>query len=181
MLRQCWQSRQLGLGLDTHENDLDAPVVASVGAAARGCTAEHSVARVNGSSWQCHRSGGVASRSCVQEGRRPAVRLEQSCWYVTFVQAAGIRGYTPKCLPPGVPSAVHRSRPDASTRALREAAALLRSAAGVYVATSIAPADQAAGKVQQSAARVIEYGDPAASHPAALWELAKAYDKGQQP
>lgn len=85
-----------------------------------------------------------------------------------------------RCLPPGVPSVLRRSRPDASTRTLREAAALLRSAAGVKVATSIVPADQGDDESQQSEARVIEYGDPAASHPAALWELAKAYDKGQQ-
>ena len=58
---------------------------------------------------------------------------------------------------------------------------MLGSAAGVKVATSIVPADQAAGEGQHSAARVIEYGDPAACHSAALWELAKAYDKGQRP
>jgi hypothetical protein len=81
-------------------------------------------------------------------------------------------------VPPGVPLLVRRSRPDASTRTLREAAALLRSAAGVKVATSIAPTDQADSEGRESAARVIKYGDPAASHPAALWELAKAYDKG---
>lgn len=76
-----------------------------------------------------------------------------------------------------------RSRGDASGRHLREAAALLRAAAGVRIAMSLPPADQADsghGDMPRGRARMVEFHSEAPTHAPALRELAKAYDRGER-
>lgn len=74
---------------------------------------------------------------------------------------------------------LHRSRPDASSRHLREAAALLQSAAGVRISTSLPPTESDAHERAPGAEeRVIEYDE--ISYVPPMRELAKAYAAGER-